>query len=335
MGGPRIGPDRSRLPGPSRSCPPDVGPAHRSFVHQAWPRGKGRRELSVDGSLGDQGFTLVELLVAFAVLLVLFTVVGTAINAYMSVSNNVIASYNTNDQILPTSIVIQRLIRSEVEPAPVPTASNQVSAPQCPVLNAPCPPFVLGSVGTTSATFYANVGILTVSGVARPGPAKIVMSESTPTKCGTCAFYTSQFTVTEQAPDLNSCPFSTASTLHCTYTTAIATMLVNLSNVVNGQANLLNPGTPIFTYNTLDPYSAAYVPGNTNFGTSQCQPPTVTVINSIPTTTASNCPADNIQSVGVDLQVLQAGSQHENYQENSFVVYRLSSASSLYRQNLG
>ena len=58
-------------------------------------------------------------------------------------------------------------------------------------------------------------------------------------------------------------------------------------------------------------------------------------MNGVPTDTASNCAADNIQSVGVDLQVVQAGSQKETYQENSFVVYRLSSASYLYRQNLG
>ncbi len=307
-----------------------------SLTYRSWQRAMARRRSrSASGSAGDHGFTLVELLVAFSALLILFGIVATAITAYMSVSNNVIASYTTNDQILPTSIVIQRLIRSEVEPAPTPTAAGQVVSPMCPVLNAPCPAFVLGSVGTTSTKFYANVGTLTVGGVARPGPAQIVMSETTPTKCSSCKFYTSQFTVTEQAPDLNSCPFSTSSTLHCTYTTAPLVELVDLSGVVNGQANLLNPSTPIFTYNTLDPYSAAYVPGNTNFATTQCQPPTVTDVNGIPTDTASNCPADNIQSVGVDLQVLQAGSQNETYQENSFTVYRLSSASYLYRANLG
>jgi hypothetical protein len=77
------------------------------------------------------------------------------------------------------------------------------------------------------------------------------------------------------------------------------------------------------------------VPGNTNFAIAQCQPPTVTTVNGIPTLTASNCPADMIQSVGVDLQVVQPGSSTETFQENSFTVYRLSSASYLYRANLG
>lgn len=206
----------------------------------------------------------------------------------------------------------------------------------CPTLNAPCPAFILGAVGTTSTDFYANVGATVVNGTTYgPGPALIVMSASTPTKCASCRFYTSTFTVTEQPANVNSCPFSTASTLHCAYTTAPVKTLVDLPGVINGQTNLLNPTTPIFTYNTLDPYSAAYVPGDTRFATTQCLAPTVTTINGVPTDTASNCPADNIQSVTVDLQVLQPGSRTEAYQENSFTVYRLSSSSYLYRANLG
>ncbi len=290
------------------------------------------------GSRDDAGLSLVELLVAFAALLVLFTVLATSLTTYLSVSNAVIGSYNTNDQLLPTSIIIQRLIRSEVEPAPTPTAANQVSSPTCPVLNAPCPPFALGTttVTSTTATFYANVGATVVNGVTYgPGPALIVMSASPPSKCSSCKYYTSVFTVTEQPANVGSCPFSLSATVHCQYTTAPVTTLVDLSGVVNGQTYLLNPTVPIFTYNTLDPYSAAYVSGDNRFATTQCQPPTVTIINSIPTDTASNCPADNIQSVGVDLQVLQSGTQHETMQENSFTVYRLSSASYLYRVNLG
>jgi hypothetical protein len=39
--------------------------------------------------------------------------------------------------------------------------------------------------------------------------------------------------------------------------------------------------------------------------------------------------------VGVDLQVLQSGTANETYQENSFVVYRLSSSSYLYSTVVG
>ncbi len=297
----------------------------------------GRHHRSIrDRRLDDSGLTLVELLVAFAALMVLFTVVAVSITSYLSISSQVIGSYNTNDQILPTSIIIQRMIRSEVEPAPTPTASGQVTSPMCPVLNAPCPPFSLGNVSSTKATFYANVGADKVDGVTYgPGPALITMSATTPSKCASCKYYTSTFTVTEQAPNAGSCPFTTSSTAHCTYATAPVVTLVYLTNVVNGQTNLLNPTTPIFTYNTLDPYSAAYVPGNSNFAVSQCNPPTVTDVDGVPTDTASNCPADNIQSVGVDLQVLQSGTAEEKYQENSFAVYRLSSSSYLYSTVVG
>ena len=307
---------------------------HRASIHDVRRNVATRAARRTAGS--DDGFTLVELLVAFAAMIVLFTIAATAITTYLSVSNTVLGSYSTNDQILPTSIIIQRLIRSEVEPAPTPTASNQVSSPMCPVLKAPCPPFVLGNVGTTSMQFYANVGATVVNGTTYgPGPALIVMSSTLPSKCATCMFTTSTFTVTEQPANVGTCPFSTASTLHCAYGTAPVTKLVNLTNVVNGQTGLLNPSVPIFTYNTLDPYSAAFVPGDTRFLVADCQQPTITTINNVPTLTASNCPADNIQSVGVDLQVLQPGTHTENYQESSFQVYRLSSSSYLYRANLG
>ncbi len=306
------------------------------------PRVDGRpsplRRRQLEHGSPDAGMTLVELIVAFATLMVLFTVVAVTLSGYLTISNQVIGSYNTNDQILPTSIIIQRMLRSQVEPAPTPTASNQVTSPMCPVLNAPCPPFSLGNVSTTSVTFYANVGSEVVNGTTYgPGPALITMSATTPTKCATCRYYTSTFTVTERAPNKNSCPFSAASTLHCTYTTAPLVTLVSLSGVVNGQANLLNPATPIFTYNTLDPYSATYTPNvaTSNFAVADCNPPTVTTINGVPTDTASNCAADTIQSVGVDLQVLQQGTQKESYQENAFVVYRLSSASYLYSTVVG
>jgi hypothetical protein len=101
--------------------------------------------------------------------------------------------------------------------------------------------------------------------------------------------------------------------------------------------------TPIFTYNTLDPYSATYTPnaGGAPSATpagaptgilpnfASCTAPT-TNGNGVPT--SSNCPADTIQSVQVDLQVQVQGAP---MQENSFSVYRLSSNSYLYSTLVG
>jgi len=291
----------------------------------------------------------VELLVSFAVLSVLLTLVALALSTYLTAGNTVLSSYNAIDGLLPTSVTIQRLVRSEVEPAPTPVVAAQVSSPMCPLLNAPCPAFAVATGATpastaSSTTFYANVGAVRNSSgtLVNNGPAKIVMSAGTPTPSG-CTVLTcvSDFTVTQQGPAANSCPTSATDTKHCTYISMPVTTLIDLKNVVNGVAgtNLKYASTPIFTYNTLDPYSAAYVAGVNYapnytglFLTSVCLAPTVATINGVPTDTASNCPADNVESVGVDLMVRVSASA---VQENSFVVYRLSSTSYLYTPPVG
>jgi hypothetical protein len=100
---------------------------------------------------------------------------------------------------------------------------------------------------------------------------------------------------------------------------------------------LCQSATPVFTYNTLDPYAGTYVPNNTG-GTpsslgilpvfNSCTSPTV--VAGVPT--KSNCPPDMIQSVGVDLEVQVPGSA---IQENAYTVYRLSSSSYLYSTLVG
>lgn len=291
-------------------------------------RAPGRRGTTTAPDRGDEGLTLVELLVAFAALMVLMGIAGTALTTYLTAGTTVISSYSATDQLLPSSIVIQRLIRSEVEPAPTPTAATS-----CAAVNAPCPPFLTGSAGASSTTFFANVG-------DPAGPALIVMAESAPTKCASCRFYSSVFTVTQYAAKSGTCPFSQTATTFCHYQLAVpfqaadATapapapkVLVDIPNLINGQAGLPDPTKPVFTYNTLDPYSTAYTPGVTGFTT--CNAPT-TDANGVPT--SSNCPPDDIQSVGVDLEVQVQGSPS---QENSFLVYRLSSSSYLYSPLVG
>jgi len=132
---------------------------------------------------------------------------------------------------------------------------------------------------------------------------------------------------------------------------------VTINNVVNGLT--LNAGgtavlsaTPIFTYNTLDLSPTedvptgppVYAPGaTTQTGSTTGTPPTgllsafstcaaPTSFDSYGNPTQSNCPADTIQSIRVDLEVQTQGSP---MQENSFLVYRLSSASALYSPLVG
>jgi len=307
----------------------------------------GRRQEALQD---DEGLTLVELMVAFTVMLLLFGIMASVVTTYLSAGTAVTSSYRSTDQLLPGSIIIQRLIRSEVEPAP--TLLTTVSG-ACGAANVPCPPFPPSTIGSYSTTFYSNVG----GTAGQNGPAKIVMALSTPTKCPGCKFPTAQFTVTEY-PAQSGCPVTVVSSSTCTWS-ASGTRLVTINNVVNGLtlsggtpvlsttanawAGCTGCGGPIFTYNTLDPYSAAYVAGAggspsttptslpsgilPNFAT--CSAPT-TNANGVPT--SSNCPADNIQSVQFDIQVQVQGSP---MQENSFTVYRLSSTSSLYSTLVG
>lgn len=294
-----------------------------------------RRRVELDHRHNDGGLTLVELLVAFATLMILMTIAGSVITTYLSVGNNVTASYQASDQLLPSSIIIQRLMRSEIEPAP--TLLTTVGG-ACGAANVPCPPYPLATIGSYATTFYANIG-------DPNGPAKIVMALSTPTRCGTCRFPSAQFTVT-QYPAVASpaCPFTKTSSAQCTWSAA-GTRLVTVNNVVNGltlSGSTPVLASPIFTYNTLDPYSAVYTPtaggaaSTTPLalptgiypGFATCAAPTLT--GGVPT--SSNCPADMVQSVHVDLQVQFQGSA---VQENSFTVYRLSSFSFLYSTLVG
>lgn len=235
--------------------------------------------------------------------MVLFGVVGPVLTAYMSAGNQVVSTYNDDDQLVTNLNIIARLIRSEVEPAPV--ASS-----------VPTPPFVPSTISTVGATFYANVG-------NAAGPDKIVMASSTPAKCSGCKYYTSAFTLTEYPPSTtpsNTCP-GTGTGTACTWSSS-GVRLVTINDVVNGQTNLPQPTTPIFTYNTLNPTTTLYSPN--------------TAISAFATCSATACLADNIQSVEIDLQVESPGSTNTPpYEENDFVVYRLSSSSYLYNALVG
>jgi hypothetical protein len=208
-------------------------------------------------------------------------------------------------------------------------------------------------VGTYSNAFYANVG-------DSNGPAKIVMAEGTPTRCSNCRFYSSPFTVTEYAAcgavtktgcTTAPCPFALNSSLLCSWSGS-GTVLVDVPNVVNGAAPVSSPvlvnGTltstpladaskPIFTYNTLDPYSFDYVPGDGGTpsattgilpGFNTCAAPTM--VSGSPTD--SNCSPDDIQSIDFDLEVQVQGSP---IQETAFTIYRLSSSSYMYSPVVG
>jgi hypothetical protein len=244
----------------------------------------------------DQGFTTVELLVAFATFIVLVTMVSVSIDTFLNVSNQVQTSYSNSDQFLPVATNIQRLIRTEVEPGP-PTS-----------LGVPVPPFATGSVTTTSATFFANTGVA-------GQPAKVVA-----TLTGTT------FKVTDQLADSGSCPLSVASAATCTFIHNPIKPVATISNVVNAAL-----GTPVFTYILLDTAGGGAGTQSTVPASS-----VVTTFSSCAAgDPALKCPGDAVQGVEMDLLVKSPGSKSLAPAEDDTTVYRLSSNSYLYSPTVG
>ena len=125
---------------PAAGAAVPVGPIREPRLHRLVRRARDRRDRRHQG-FDEQGLTLVELLVAFAALIVLLTLVGTTLSTYVNAGTTVTSTYAATDQILPSSIIIQRLLRSQVEPAPTLTTTV---AGACGAANVPCPAFLAG-----------------------------------------------------------------------------------------------------------------------------------------------------------------------------------------------
>ena len=282
---------------------------------------------------GDSGLTLVELLIAMALLSVLMVITSFATDAYLSASTTVSSSYAATNEILPNTVVIQRLIRAEVEPAPTPPATTADPYPT------PTPPFVPSSITPTSMTFYANVG-------DPNGPDQITMAAGPAPPCHHCQYSTGTFTVTETPPKPGTCPgVSSGSQCQWSYSGAVTKELVDIPD-------LADTGSPVFTY-TLQDCSNAVPVLPTNDPASVFNPSTNPTVHSCPTATspstastvtgttpactgsinlAESCPADAVQSVEVNLPVYIAGGP---IQATDVTVYRLSSVSYLYNPLVG
>jgi Tfp pilus assembly protein PilV len=245
----------------------------------------------------DHGFSLVELMVAMATLIILVTLVSVAITGFLGVNEQIQSSYTNSQQILPVTTNIQRLIRTEVEPGP-PNGSG-----------VPVPPFKTGAVTSNSATFYANVGV-----AGRPAQVVATLTGTT-------------FKVTDQVADVNSCPPVGSA---CTFTTAANLKPVaTISNVINASWPSVGSPTAVFTYTLLDTSGGGAGVQSTVANTS--------VFNSCAAGAdlAVSCPGDAVQGVQVDLVIKSPGSKSLAPAEDDTIVYRLSSRSFLYTATVG
>jgi hypothetical protein len=241
--------------------------------------------------------TLVELMMAMTLAIVLFTIVAISLDAFLRVGNGVQASYTNSNEILPMATTVQRLIRTEVEPAP-PSAAG-----------VPVPMFKVGAETPYAATFYSNVG-------STNGPAQVVAS-----------LVSGTFSVTEQLPTAGSCPTSTTSTAQCQYpATGTVATLVSIPYVTNAAG----AGTPIFTYTLLDPGFST--PQSTVSGTSITTTFASCAATVSGTRVSTTCPGDTVQGVEVNLLVQ---SPHSTQTEQDTVIYRLSATSQVFDPNVG
>ncbi len=280
---------------------------------------------------GDAGMTLVEVLVAMFTLMLLMTAGIVTLSAFLSAGTQITARFAQVDQVLPTTATIQRLIRSEVQPAPgqnpaalqyptpipgfgvgVPLAGTTPPYNATDIVSSSNDQMTLTGIGNFSLSFYANVG-------KANGPALVVAQLAGST-----------FTVTETVPTAGTCPTATGSTSLCQYPASRTQTIVTIPNVVNGtNPSIAATYKPVFTYTTLfNNTTTTIAPANVAGTFATCVGGPTSSTSTIPNT----CPANTIESVGIDLVLHNKGT---NAGEYNTVVYRLSSSSYLFSSTVG
>ena len=309
---------------------------------------------------GDDGMTMVELIVMSTVLVVLLGMVFVSMSMINDISTNVTSQYQEFDQALPALAPFQRLLAAQIEPGPA---------------NAGVPDAPFDSIGNYAMTFYANIGTAYGNTVSCPpgqpnctsstaGPAKIVAQELdqagnpvsstiTCTAADPCSLQVRMFlpltgqTLGAGAP---TCPVlwgATLQTTSCLYGSNYR-LLANVLDVVNNPNPANGTTQPLFAYGFFDPggtFSGTTYNQNaialtstevdnqlmTGLSSTTYLYPTDTrslsaVDCSAPTsaypTVAIACPLDAIRSVKVDVLVAKPGATSQGTVENSVVVYR-------------
>ena len=250
-------------------------------------------------SQSERGFTLMETLIACAVMVVVIASTVPVVRVFFDEQLAVNRTYSGADEVLLTSLVMTRYIREAVEPAP----ENGSGVPTAPFVTAtPC-----------SLTFYANVGNAN-------GPAQVVAAASPCTGTG------QTFLMTIQAPDTNSCPVTGSTGTACTYTTQPVKRLVYLTNVTNNTLSFFSYTlTGGSTTTTAGKYCGS---ADTNFcttpgyscpsGASTCSAGTRTTLGC--SSGAGNCELDEIIAVSVDIQADLSPGTPSGFQTLAFLV---------------
>ncbi|MGH9081443.1 MAG: hypothetical protein ACRDYE_15455 [Acidimicrobiales bacterium] len=285
---------------------------------------------------GEEGMTLVELMIASMLLILLSTLVLVTMNTFTSTTASVTAQYQEYDTLLPAVATIRPLIQAEVEPGPADANGAPTPGFGVDTSGVGSNPATISGIGSFSLTFYSNI--------ANPlGPAKIVAAltngTGTPVVPGpsTCVVKSPcHFQVQEFLPSTSggssTCPGVGAGST-CQYPASYS-LLTNVDNVVNTSSQ------PLFSYVIYDPtFNNTFALTSANVATQSFPVPSATYGTSTAflnqcakagspgtppvayQTVAVSCPADAIQRIGMDIQVKVPGDTN-SAAETASVVYR-------------
>jgi type II secretory pathway pseudopilin PulG len=296
----------------------------------------------------ERGFTLVELGVGIILTVILLGIVLTVMSTFFHVETGNDSTYAELNQLIPVGTAFQQLLRTAVAPG-----TGGTGKPPVPPFGAysATSPYALtpaARISHTSLTFFSNTG-------THNGPQKVVAALTTktgaPPTATTCTTKNSQdlgctFTVRTYAPNPGTCPgLTTATTItpstphahmprpatdRCIWSTKgkIVLQVNNVDNTVLGKS--------VFKYFLIAPFNTDFpaTPATASASTptaafATCTPPTTTPAGG----TVTHCPANNIQSVKVDLEVKTPGTKGKI--ESQTVTYQLSTVSKTYSPEVG
>lgn len=258
-----------------------------------------------------------------AIVLVVFT-------TFAKVENSTFSSYNELNQLTPVGTSFQRLLRTAVSPA-----TGGVTA-------APIPPFGIYATGhltvttpitASSLTFFSNTG-------TKNGPELVRATLTCPTQpttaCPTTtrtlpvtAHPTGIFQVTQTSPQPTTCPGlgTRPTTTRCNWTKATGSWTPSPKKVLTVRDVFVTGTRPVFAYHLQPPLNT---PAPAGYGTPVALDATPSPFASC---TVTQCPADKVQSVTVDIEVHVTGSR--NKVESQTVTYQLSTVSQTYSPAVG
>lgn len=246
------------------------------------------------GDGADQGFTLVELMIAMTITAVIITLSTTIISSYFNNGAQINSAYQGFDEVIPSTTSLQQYLITMVEPA-TPTVSGGAFTP--------IPPFSYNSstgyqLSPNSATFTSNTG-----DPSGPGLVQISTTANAAPRGGNPQTYTLMATLTPADP--GTCPDVSSGT-KCTWgVTTKPTRIVTINDLINGSTTATTPVLQFATNTSggiVSPYSTtAGSAWQTAFGPGSCS-------------SQGNCPADQITAVTISVQVQPPGKATSVYQ---------------------